>query len=146
VNRVRCVSNSWQTRLDRSQPSNFEAGRELLSTNHSCPKYVLRNQKNGKALVWSHPLIFFHLGMSVSAYQHTRPACKFDLLSSARALVVRRRNEVGFLPARASQASTFGRLTRETRMLLCCVAASAGRARSHPSSAQNLVLSKITVD
>ena len=55
--------------------------------------------------------------MSVSAYGSIRslpdealaksgPACRFDQLRSARALVVHRRNEVGFLPARASQAST----------------------------------------
>ena len=50
--------------------------------------------------------------MSVSAYgayaacleealAKSRPACRFDRLSSARALVVHWRNEVGFLPARA---------------------------------------------
>ena len=33
--------------------------------------------------------------------EHTLPACRFDQLSSAPALVVHRRNEVGFLPARA---------------------------------------------
>jgi hypothetical protein len=57
------------------------------------------------------PVNSFHLGMSVSAYQHTQPASTkpwrsrvprvcFDQLSSARALVVRRRAD------RASQAFT----------------------------------------
>ena len=57
------------------------------------------------------------------------PACRFDQLSSARASVAHRRNEVDSLPARASKASTSEALhargnfsepsSPQARMLLC---------------------------
>ena len=98
--------------------------------------------KNGKALVWSQPLILPPRHERLGVREHTRPACRFDQLSSARASVVHRRNEVGFLPARASQSSTSEALhargtfaepsSTQARMLLYCVPASAGRAQATP--------------
>jgi hypothetical protein len=68
--------------------------------------------------------------------EHTRPACRFDQLSSARASVARRRNEVGPLELASLY---FGSLTRETRMLLYCVAASAGAQATSFLRRQNLI-------
>ena len=73
---------------------------------HSCPRQIPRNYKNGNALIWSQPLIFPPRHERLGVREHTRPACRFDQLSSARASVVHRRNELGFLPARAIIAST----------------------------------------
>jgi hypothetical protein len=56
-----------------------------------------------EALVWSQPLILPPRRERLDIREHARPACRFDQLSSARALVVHRRNVVGFLLARASQ-------------------------------------------
>jgi len=54
--------------------------------------------------------------------EHTRPACRFDQLSSARASVVHRRNEFGFLPARAIIAKPLLReaYTRDAYAPLLC--------------------------
>ena len=92
--------------------------------------------ENGKALVWSQPLIFQPWHERLSVREHTRPACRFDQLSSAQASAVHRRNEVGFLPARASQASSSeGLHARRVCSSTYCVAASARRAQATPSSA-----------
>jgi len=55
--------------------------------------------KIGKAMVWSQPLIFPPRHERLGVREHTRPACRFEQLSSARLSVVHRRDEVGFLPA-----------------------------------------------
>jgi hypothetical protein len=92
--------------------------------------------ENGKALVGSHPLILPPRHERLGVREHTRPACTFDQLSSARALVVHRRNEVGFLPARAGQAST----SESLHARRVCSSFTASRyqlavRRPHPSSA-----------
>ena len=72
---------------------------------------------NGNALVWSQPLIFPprhepsrrtgpYAACLDEASAKSGPACRFDPLSSARASAAHRRNEVGFLLARASQTSS----------------------------------------
>ena len=73
--------------------------------------------------------------------------CRFDQLNSARASVVHRRNEVGFLPARGSKVSTPEALhargtfaepsSTQARMLLYYVPVSAGRAQTTPLSADS---------
>jgi hypothetical protein len=90
----------------------------------------------GRALVWSHPLIFPPRPECLGVTEHTRPACRFDQLSSARASVVHRRNEGGFLPARASQAASSSEGLHARRV--CSVTVSRhqpGVRRPHPSSA-----------
>jgi len=87
-----------------------------------------------------HPLILPPGHKRLGVREHTRPACRFDRLSSARASVLHRRNEVGFLPARASQAPTSEGLhargtfaepsSTQARMLLYRIAAPAGRAQA----------------
>jgi hypothetical protein len=58
---------------------------------------------DAEALVWSQSVILPPRHERLDLREHAPPACTFDQLSPARALVVHRRNEVSFLLARAGQ-------------------------------------------
>jgi len=77
-------------------------------------KTLLSKTDSSKLEKWKgadmgHPLIFPPWHERLGVREHTRPACRFDQSSSARASVVHRRNEVGLLPAQAMQASSLHR-------------------------------------
>jgi len=90
------------------------------------------------------------MGAYAPASTKSGPACRFDQLSSARASVVHRRNEVGFLSARAIIAKPLVRKpytrdptsSRQARMLPYCVAASASRAQATPLVRRQNLISK----
>jgi hypothetical protein len=72
-------------------------------------------------LVYSQPLIFPPRHERLGVREHTRPACRFDQLSSARASVVDRRNEVGLLPLELAKPLLRKAYARDAyARLLCC--------------------------
>jgi hypothetical protein len=90
--------------------------------------FIKRLNKRG-AFRWTgqkKDMAYVCYGKQQSQREHTRPACRFEQLSSAR----------------ANQSLYFERLTRETRMLLYCVAASAGRAQATPLIRRQNLISK----
>ena len=82
---------------------------------------------------------FLHLGMVLAyaacldeALAKSGPACRFGQLSSARSSALHRRNAVGLLPARASQASTSDDL--HARRVCSCTAPRHQRGIRSPHS------------
>ena len=71
--------------------------------------------------------------------EHTRPACRFDQLSSARSWVVHRRNELGFLPAPTSQAFSSEGLHARRVCSFTVSRHQLGVRRPHPRPQTNLI-------
>ena len=103
---------------------------------HSCPRQILRNQKNGEVLVWSHPLIFPPRHERPGVREHTRPACRFDQLSCVRAGQASTSEDLHARGTFAEPSST------QARRLLYCVAASAGGAQTTPHVRRQNLISK----
>ena len=88
----------------RAQATSLVRRQNLISKSHS---RTLARRFNSRSPVQPAVILEstdWHERLGVR--EHTRPACRFDQLSSARASMAHRRNEVRFLPARASQASS----------------------------------------
>jgi hypothetical protein len=76
---------------------------------------------------------FFHLGMSVSAYGHTRPACRFDQLRSAPASVVHGGMKLASFPLELGKPLLGKAYTRDAYVPLLCRGISWACAGSMPT-------------
>jgi hypothetical protein len=90
------VRQSFRNAVGERRP---RGGLEVLSGRSLLSKIDFSKLENEKALVLSQPLISPPRHGRFGVREHTRPACRFDQLSSARAPAAHRQNEVGFLPA-----------------------------------------------